>query len=296
MTDSVESADRPRSQKGAIGFVRQVIRIISEEQVSGFAQMVAYNILFATAPLLMVVVAGAATITRTVNSDLDNPAQPILDWVQENLPADASSFLQQPIERAINADTSWFFSIGALFALWGARGAVAAIIRGLNVAYGIGKDPRPFWVHSLWALGLTVFLILLVGLGGLVFTLGTEVGDRIAVELGLGELWNTVSYVIRWPLVVTITVVAIMTLHRFGPAVKDPFTWYLPGSLFSVIAAYIVTLALGVWLNQSGGFSEAYGIFGSVLVFVMWLYLTSFVLLIGGVINAVVHERYLYDT
>lgn len=278
-------------QEGVVGFVRQVVSIISRRQISGFAQMVAYNILFATAPLLMVVVAGAASITRAVNSGLENPAEPILHWMHENMPADASSFLQQPIERAVNAETSWLFSIGALFALWGARGAVAAIIRGLNVAYGIGKDPRPFLLHSLRSIGLTLLLVLLVAVGGLVFAFGTDFGERIAGAAGFGELWNTVSLIARWPTIVAISVIAVTTLHRFGPAVKDPFMWYVPGSIFSVLGMYLVTSALGYWLGQHGGFSETYGVFGSVLAFVMWLYLISLVLLTGGVINAVVHRR-----
>lgn len=295
MQDTGNETEIVSNKRGAMGFLRQVISIIMKQQISGFAQMVAYNVLFATAPLLMVVTAGAASLTRVMYSDLENPAQPVLDWMQENLPADASSFLQQPIERAVNADTSWLFSIGALFALWGARGAVAAIIRGLNVAYGIGRDPRPFIQHSLRSVGLTLLLVLLVAVGGVMFTLGTDVGGRIAISIGMGDLWNTVSVAARWPVIVVVSVIAVMTLHRFGPAVKDPFVWYLPGSLFSVVGMYLVTSALSIWLGRSGGFSEAYGVFGSVLAFVMWLYFTSFVLLIGGVINAVVHQWYLND-
>lgn len=137
--------------------------------------------------------------------------------------------------------------------------------------------------------------MLLVAVGGVVFTLGTDVGERIADSVGMGDLWNTVSVAARWPVVTAVSVIAVMTLHRFGPAVKDPFVWYLPGSLFSVVGMYLVTSALSIWLGRSGGFSEAYGVFGSVLAFVMWLYLTSFVLLVGGVINAVVHQRFLTD-
>lgn len=292
MQKARDAGDERNRSGGAVGFVKQVLSIVSEQQISGFAQMVAYNILFATAPLLMVVTAGAASITRSVNSDLENPAQPILTWMRENLPADAASFLQEPIERAVHANTSWIFSFGALFALWGARGAVAAIIRGLNVAYGIGKDPRSFIQQNVRALGLTFMLVLLVATSGLIFTLGTDFGERIASSIGLGDLWYTVSFVVRWPLVVVVSIVTVMTLHRFGPAEKESFTWYLPGSIFSVVCMYLATLALGIWLGQSGGFSEAYGVFGSVLAFVMWLYLMSFVLLVGGVINAVVHQRY----
>lgn len=292
MQDERESAVQTANSNKVISFAKDVMEIVGDKQISGFAQMVAYNVLFATAPFLMVMTAGAAAITRTVNSDLENPAQPVLQWMQDTLPAETAAFLQQPIERAVNADTGWLFSVGALFALWGARGAVAAVIRGLNVAYGIDKDPRSFIVQAGRSLGLTILLILLVALGGLVFTLGTDLGDRIASAIGLGALWSSVSMFVRWPLVAAVSVIAVMTLHRYGPAEKGPFKWYLPGSLFSVLGMYITTLALGFWFAQSEGFTEAYGVFGSVLAFVMWLYLMGFVLLLGGVINAVVHRRY----
>lgn len=279
----------------ATSFVKDVVNIVIEKQISGFAQMVAYNVLFATAPVLLVITAGAAAITRAVNSDMDNPAQPVLQWMQEALPHETAAFLQEPIESAINADVGWFFSVGALLALWGARGAVAAVIRGLNMAYGIGKDPRPFFVHTARSMGLLFLLILLVAVGGVVFTLGTDIGERMAETFGIGELWANVSSFLRWPLVAAVSVIAVMTLHRYGPAEKDPFKMYLWGSMFSVIGMYITTLAFGFWLGQSGGFGETYGVFGSVLAFVMWLYLMAFVLLLGGVINAVVHRRYPAD-
>lgn len=291
-----EAATQATNWKGIPGFFRRVIDIVMQEQILGFAQMVAYNVLFATAPLLMVVTAGAATITQVVNSELENPAQPVLDWVQETLPREAAAFLQTPIERAVNADTSWFFSVGAIFALWGARGAVAALIRGLNVAYGIGRDPRPFLVHTARSFGLTLLLVFLVAAGGIVFTLGTDFGERVANEVGLGDLWTNVYTWARWPIMGVISVMVVMLVHLYGPAVKAPFKWYLPGSAFSVIGMYITTVALGIWFGQSQGFSEAYGVFGSVLAFVLWLYLMAFVLLLGGVINAVLQRRFLDET
>lgn len=293
MGQEESQANETAERTGVIGLVRHGVSIVAENQINGFAQMVAYNILFATAPLLMVVTAGAAFVTQTINSDLENPAQPILEWVQDVLPTETAAFLEQPIERAVNADISWFFSIGAVFALWGARGAVAAIIRGLNNAYGIGKDPRPFALQVLRSLGLMFLLVLMIAAAGLVFTLGTEVGERIASTIGLGDLWLTVSAIVRWPTIGVISVLVVMTLHRYGPAVKDPFKWYLPGSLFSVVAMYLTTLALGLWFAEGGGFSETYGVFGSVLAFVLWLYLMALMLLLGGVINAVLHNEFL---
>lgn len=292
MQDVNDRASRLISKNPVVGFVTQVVSIVTQKQISGFAQMVAYNVLFATAPLLMVLMAGAAAIARAVNSEFQNPAQPILQWMQDTLPQETSAFLKEPIERAVNADSSFLLSFGAVFAIWGARGAVAAIIRGLNMAYGVGKDPRPFLVQAARSLGLTLMLVLLVGVGGLAFTLGTAVGQEIATAIGLGTIWPEVSQSLRWPLIAAVAVVAIMTLHRYGPAEQKPFKWYLPGAVFTVVAGYIATLALGFWLNQSAGFAETYGVFGSVLAFVMWLYVMGFTVLLGGVINAVVHKEY----
>ncbi len=275
-----------------VEFIRDTLKIVSEKQISGFAQMVAYNVLFATAPLLMVLVAGAAAITRAVNDDLENPAQPVLQWMQDTLPSETSSFLNEPIERAVNADTGFLFSFGAIFAIWGARGAVAAIIRGLNVSYGVDKDPRSFLSQTLRSLGLTLLLVALVGVGGLVFTLGTDLGSDIASAVGLGSVYAEVSFWLRWPLIAAVAVVAVMVLHRYGPAEQRPFRWYLPGAAFTVIGVYLMTLGLGFWFSRSQGFTEAYGVFGSVLAFIMWLYLMGFIVLLGGVINAVAHRMH----
>lgn len=274
-----------------IRFMRDVLKIVTEQKLSGIAQMVAYNVLFATAPTLMVITAGAAALTRAINSDLQNPAQPILDWMQDTLPADTSAFLTQPIERAVNADTTWLFSVGALLALWGARGAIGAVIRGLNVSYGYHKDPRGLVKVTVVSITLTLLLVAMIVVAGLVFTLGTDLGVSIASSIGLGSLWASISYWLRWPLVVVIAVFAIMVLHRFGTAEPSPFREYWPGALFTVVAGYIATIGLSWWLQQSQGFAEAYGIFGSVLAFVMWLYIVAFIVLLGGAINAVLHER-----
>ena len=290
MQNARETLNEQTERNGSVGILREVWSVVSEKQISGFAQMVAYNVLFATAPLLMVLVAGAAGITRAVNSDMENPAQPLVQWMQDKLPSETSAFLNEPIERAVNADSGFLFSFGAIFALWGARGAVAAIIRGLNVAYGIDKDPRSFASQTLRSLGLTLLLVVLVGVGGLVFALGSALGEDLASAIGLGSVWTEVSVWLRWPLIAAIAVIAVMGVHRYGPAVQKPFRWYLPGAAFTVVGVYIMTIALGFWFGKSQSFSETYGVFGSVLAFIMWLYLMAFVVLLGGVINAVIHK------
>lgn len=285
-----------KQQSESAGVPKRVVKRISEQNLVGYAQIAAYNILFATAPFLMVVTAGAAAITRAVNSDLENPAQPILDWMQRTLPSETTAFLQKPIESAMTQSAGWVFSVGGLLALWGARGAINALMMGLNQAYGIEEDNRSFLKKNGTSLGLTLGIILIIGIGGLVFALGTDFGANIAGYLNMADAWNTVSGLLRWPLIVALTILAVVVLHRYGPAERSPWKAYVPGAVFTIVAGYLATLGLGLYFSIGGGYSEAYGVFGSVLAFIFWLFVMSLIALIGGAINGVLSDQRYGDT
>lgn len=111
----------------------------------------------------------------------------------ETLPADAASFLREPVAYALRTEPGFLLSSGALFALWGAKNAVTGVIKGLNSAYNIGKDERSFIRKNLISIGFTIGLALIVGVAGWFFMLGTGLGEDIAAGIGLDTVWATVS-------------------------------------------------------------------------------------------------------
>lgn len=270
---------------------QQILRALKEKDLSGLAQQIAYNILFSIAPLLIFVTSAAGAVTQVVNSDMQNPAEPVLQWVQDTLPADAANFLQEPLENALSADPGFLLSFGALFALWGAKNAISAIMKGLNAAYDVEEDSRSFIQKNLVAIGITVGLALLIGVAGIIFVLGTGLGEDIASGIGLGGVWTTVSEWLRWPLIAVVVIVAVALIHRYGPNIDAPLKWYLPGAAFTVVGMVVATFAVGLYFAFSGGYNEAYGAFGAVLAFVFWLYVMGLVILLGGVINMAVQKE-----
>lgn len=269
----------------------QVIEAFKEKDFSGIAKQIAYDILFSIAPLLIFVTAAAGAVTQVINSDMENPAAPVLDWMQRTLPADAANFLQEPIANALETDPGFLLSFGAIFALWGAKNAISSIIKGLNTAYDIDKDERSFVRRTLIAIGLTVGLALLVGLAGLIFVLGTNVGDDLASAVGLGGAWATVSTWLRWPLIAVVIIAGVALIHSVGPNVDADFKWFVPGAAFSVVTMGIATVLIGLYFSFSGGYNEAYGAFGSVLAFIFWLWIMSLLLVLGGVVNMAIQRE-----
>lgn len=270
---------------------KQVLAGIKEKDLTGLAKEIAYDILFATAPLLIFLTALTGAVTQVVNSEQSNPAEPVLNWMTGKLPSESAQFLKEPVANALETDPGFLLSFGALFALWGAKNAMSGVIKGLNTAYNIEADERSFVRQTLVSVALTIALGLMLGLAGLMFVLGTNVGQDIADAIGLGTAFATVSTWLRWPVILLVVILAVALIHRYGPNLDADLKWYMPGAAFTVIAMVIATFLLGIYFAISGGYSSTYGTFGAVLVFIFWLYVMSLLVLVGGVINMAVQKE-----
>jgi len=286
----VSDGSKEDLKRESMSIGKRVFVAFREKDLSGVAKEVAYNILFSIAPLLIFVTALAGIVTRAVNSDQKNPAEPVLKWVTDNLPSNAADFLREPIDNALSTSPGFLLSIGGILALWGAQSAMGGVIKGLNVAYD-AKEDRSFIRQTLVSIGLTVAIGIMVGVAGFLIIIGSGVGADLAEVIGLGDAWATASMWLRWPVVFVVIVIAVAIIHRYGPNVEADIRWFVPGAVFTVIAMAFATFALGIYFSFSGGYNAAYGAFGAVLAFIFWLYVMSLLALLGGVINMAVQKE-----
>lgn len=270
---------------------RTALRIYLDNDVTDLAQQIAYNILFAVAPLLIFLTAFSGLVVQQVNEDIANPALPILDWVEEHLPSDAAEFLKGPLESALTTSPQFLLSIGGLLTLWSAKNAMAAVMKGLNGMYGL-KDTRSYLKRNAVALALTAGLAASILVSGALQVLGTDLGQDIADSAGLGSVWEETVRLLQWPVTVALVTGVIVLIHRFAPMFHGPLGWYLPGALLTTIGLAVATFGLQIYFAAFGGFSAAYGVFGAVLAFIFWLYVAGIVILAGGIVNATLFAVY----
>jgi membrane protein len=165
-------------------------------------------------------------------------------------------------------------------ALYSARGAARALIAVLNRAYRVRE--RRHVVHKI-LLSLAMASVTLVGL---MLMFGVVVALPGIVALLHLEGFGLVRW-IRWPSLMAILYAALLLLYRYGPSPRPVIERHLwPGALTATVLLMLVSWGLSQWVERVSRYELFYGAFGSVVVVLLWFYLSTIALVLGGFLNA----------
>jgi membrane protein len=85
--------------------------------------------------------------------------------------------------------------------------------------------------------------------------------------------------------------VAVAFLYWASPNITLPFKLVTPGAALFIVVWLIATIGFAIYVANFGAYNATYGALGGVVVLLVWLYLSSLLLLLGAVINAVLEKR-----
>jgi membrane protein len=171
--------------------------------------------------------------------------------------------------------------VGLVVALWGANSAVKALFDSLNQVYG-DQEERGFLKLNAVTLAFTLSAIALLALAIAGIVALPPVIDR----LGLSELGSATLKFARWPLLYAVVVLALAFVYRFGPNRRNPkWKWITWGSA-SAAALWIIASLLFSWYAANfGNFNKTYGSLGAVIAFMVWIWISMIVVLLGAEID-----------
>lgn len=254
---------------------------IWRHELTDRAAALSYYFVFALFPALLFLTALVGLVPER-----DLFAQ-FIGAAQDVLPADVASLLTRTLAEIQRGASGGILSVGALVALWGASRGMASIITTLNVVYGV-TSPRPWWWRQLVAVALTVTFSALA-LGTLLsLVLGERIGRAAAAWVGAGETFAAAWALLQWPLGLLFTLTGIDLVYHFAPAVRQRWYWLTPGSVFAGGAWILASLGFRLYVSSFANYNATYGSIGGVILLLLWLYLSSMTLLIGGEINSVI--------
>jgi membrane protein len=125
---------------------------------------------------------------------------------------------------------------------------------------------------------LAVSAVAVVATGGLAARLG-----RL---LGIGSTAIRVWDIAKWPVLLLIVGFLFALLYWASPNARQPFRWITPGGILAVVVWVVASAAFALHVANFGSYNRTYGSLASVIIFLVWLWLSNTAILLGAELNA----------
>lgn len=281
-------------------------RRVAEVRVTGLAAEMTYYGLISLVPLATAIGASLGSLGRIIGEEqVEQIETTVVDAVTQIFAEQVAEDVLRPLVEGLLRQERTGVAVGSiLVAMWLASRVFRAAVRALDDAYEVPRR-RHFVLQTILGLGLAIgavitfiVLVALIVVGPLFGSAG-----EIAERFGLGGAFEIAWGLLRWPAVAAVTVAYLTILYRYGPNAHARWSRCLPGAVFGAVALVAVAVGFGVYVHVAGPQAPEVGesqaevvvvaaqIIGVVLVGVLWLWLSSIVILIGGVFNAEIDRQ-----
>jgi membrane protein len=181
-------------------------------------------------------------------------------------------------------------SVGIIVALWSASKGMNAIIKSLNRAYDV-EESRSFFVVRGISIVLTIAMIFVILTALLLPVFGERIGMYIFSSLHLSDEFILIWSSIRFVLCPLILFFIFLILYYFSPSQKITCRTAVPGAAIAAIGWLLISLGFSFYVNHFSNYSATYGSLGGIIILMLWLYVSAFILMLGGEINALLHKK-----
>lgn len=283
MKEKVLNFIRKNRDKKWMLFTDQLIFRFTDDKVTSIGSKLTYYLVLSIFPFLIFLL-NIVKFTPLASQD-------VLSQIVSVLPGDTQTMLIDIVNGIVNASNNTLLSVSAIGGLWTASSGIAPVIQAINEAYDY-KDKRSFikrrFTAIIFTLGLIVLIILVFG--SLIF--GEIIAKNLFSLIDGGSLFKTIWPILRVVIALAFMMLAFSLLYKYGPSFpkesKVSFKDTLPGSIFVSIGWVVASVLFSFYVNNFGKYSVTYGSLGGIIVFLIWLYLSSIIIVLGGEVNATI--------
>lgn len=274
-----QPTDLPRTQ--VPGVLRRTMREFSADHLTDLAAALTYYGVLAIFPMIIVIISVLGLVGHSAT-------QPLISNLSKVAPGPARQIFTSAIRNVESGKgtAGVLFIVGLLGALWSASGYIAAFMRASNVVWDV-EEGRPIWKTIPIRVAVTVVTVILLTASALAVVMTGELAKRVGGVLGLGSSAVTVFDIVKWPIMLVVVSVILAILYYLGPNVRQPgVRWVSPGSVLAVAGWIIASAAFAFYVASFSSYNKTYGALGGVVAFLVWLWITNVVILLGAELNA----------
>jgi len=211
---------------------------------------------------------------------------------EQFLPVDTLDLLQSYVLTRRVYSSQLLLSATSL-GIFAGLGMMLSLMEGFRRAYGLPQDAWGFWDRRLRGIVLLPIAMLPLSIATLVVMFGHQIEIWMIANAG-HEMRHFLIFfwrLARWSIALITSATVMSALYHFGTKRKEHWLRVAPGAVAATLIWFPATLAFGWYVTRINNYSRFYGSFGAGIATLVWLYLTSFSVLMGSELNGVLYRE-----
>lgn len=260
-----------------------IIRVLNSNMPSIAAQM-SYYLMLSFMPAMIFII--------SIATKLYLPADTILSYLDFIMPTTAFTAVSSAIQEVLSSNVSVFT---LLVSLWFIMLGIRGIIIGLATSYPQSNQRHPVKQFIL-SFVFSILLVIIIILSLMLIVFGHYLGNLIESQLSAASHLIFLGKLLSYIVIFVIMTFSFSLLYKFAPNIQLRFKDIFYGAIFSSLGWIIASLFFRFYINHFSRYGLIFGSLGGIFVFLLWLYLTTMIILIGNEINVSIYTyRYSPD-
>jgi membrane protein len=173
-------------------------------------------------------------------------------------------------------------SIGILFTLFYSSNGIMGLIRSFEKSH-LSMHVERSGLKKRWvAIKLTIMLM-----GVVLLSIVALIIQRNDINQLLKNVFGAVALVKIISLIIVLLMVfsTIAMIYKYGPSYKEQVKFVSVGAVFATIVCILSTFVFFFLVNNFINYNKVYGSIGTLMAFMAWMWLNTFIILIGYELN-----------
>ena len=264
-------------------FLNQLLYRIREDNVTAIGAQLSYYLVLSIFPFIIFFL-NILSYTPIARED-------VLHNIIILMPMDTQRIVSNLLIETINTSNAPLLSLSAITGIWAASKGIMALIRVLNKAYDV-EETRPYLELRLLAIVFTLALLVLLTIVLLTLVFGEVLGNKLFDFLGITQNFILFWQYFRIIISLLFMILIFSLMYRFIPSIRNGrkinLKHAIPGAVFTTLGWIVTSSIFSYYVNNFGNYSKTYGSLGGIVILLIWLYLSSIIIILGGEINATI--------
>lgn len=262
-------------------YAKKIVEISRKDEMKILPGNIAFFLILSIIPIITLVGLAGANFSYSMSQ--------IIEFVTKTFPKDVVNLLLPFIKTAQQSRDNMpiYLLLGFIMASNGAH----SIIIASNALYDV--EDKNYLFRRIKALFLTIILVILFVFVLIVLAFGNKIYNVLTTYkiLTYSDTIVTIYNSLKWPISFFVIFFAIKLLYTMAVDIKVKSKYITQGALFTTIGWIILTALYSVYANSYAHYDVFYGSLSNFIILMIWIYLLSYVLVIGIAINASIYQN-----